>query len=948
MYQTHTTSAPILLRALPTLVALIITLGSLFSPGALSAQSRGRGVEVWAEESIALEAVPGQIYSLSFMVESQSVRTSSFEEILDLPKGWQPILPASQISLKLGEPQVRLVSFAIPGGAPAGRYEIAYYLQGRNDPDIVDWESITVIVQPVVDFHMEVTSTPSFVVAGDKARATLEVQNDGNTPQTLTFESPNPGDIKVKFEPASLTLFPNERGEVVVHLETDGGSKRSEQHVLKILGLPEASKDSTQTTEPARTILTVETVPRSKSRPERMRTMPSTLTVATYYEDDVFTPQLTWQGRGALNAKETRTLDFMLRGGDASKTAPLLGRRDEYWARYKGDALQVKAGDQTYRMSWMTEAAAYGRGAEVIADIGAASVGAFYVTPRFGAQTANKAAAFAGADAGEHLEFRVNGLYLMADPAQGDQGQAGVMSALTTLTLGESQVFSLELAGSQALDDTPAQEGRGGLGYRLEGEGQVGEELRYNVQALRSSPTFKGYFKDTDIKRGNIQYTLSDTYRLRTLVQSQVTNLGATSDLSGAHMNRTVDIAAQCLNQEGWCYDGGIRSSMFRDEIRFPGALGHEHIAQARAVKAGAPLRVDARANVGVREGLDGQGLGTVGGGQFIGTFNPNPGQTLSLIGRLQYNALEDDRLSDATRSIALRSYWSLGERLSLGGEYQLAGSQSLSQQAEFNGRVALPGQFNLQGTARYQSARPGQEARFAALVSLSRDLQVPVAPKRESGSVRGKLINPYAMGDVGLEGVILKMAGSTAITDSKGRFSFHGIAPGTYPIYVDNQSLGPEMLLTEGQGQEVEVMGARVSRVLMKAVKGAEVSGQIRLRGQGGETFQGANASYIQGAGLTGPISLDGIPVELRQGAVTIRRMTDSQGNFLFQGLNPGPFTLSIDSDYLPPHHVIEGHQGDLSLEAGEAAMVTFTLVPKRRDIRFLDDGIPAQVSQD
>jgi hypothetical protein len=91
---------------------------------------------------------------------------------------------------------------------------------------------------------------------------------------------------------------------------------------------------------------------------------------------------------------------------------------------------------------------------------------------------------------------------------------------------------------------------------------------------------------------------------------------------------------------------------------------------------------------------------------------------------------------------------------------------------------------------------------------------------------------------------------------------------------------------------------------------------------------------------GFTPPLSLAGFRVVLSLGEDVRHTWTDAQGDFLFQRLPPGIWTLRIDSAGLPSQFRPETEGLEVPLTPGTEHTVTLRLVPVERRLRLIDEG--------
>jgi hypothetical protein len=79
---------------------------------------------------------------------------------------------------------------------------------------------------------------------------------------------------------------------------------------------------------------------------------------------------------------------------------------------------------------------------------------------------------------------------------------------------------------------------------------------------------------------------------------------------------------------------------------------------------------------------------------------------------------------------------------------------------------------------------------------------------------------------------------------------------------------------------------------------------------------------------------------VEIQADKVVRRLMTDTQGIVRFSGLQSGLWTVREGQGALPPNHYLEAPLLTRELRPGATERVEFRVLPRKRVLRFIDDG--------
>jgi hypothetical protein len=916
----------------------------LFLSAAAHSQGKGRGVEVRAASPKLVDTEPGRIISASFLVTNKTDREEEFTESLRLPSDWQAILPQAVFTLRPSEAQARLVAFAIPSGAPAGSYEVAYTARSQRDYDIQDADTVTIVVLPISKLALLVEESPDVVIAGDVYRLKLRLVNQGNAPIPATIRVKTEKSCRVAIDPDQVALPPGGTAVVDVSVQTDPNERQRHRQAVLVTAQSEG--------EPvARLTVTVDIVPRVTGQPDLYHRLPAALVLRTVSEGGEGGFQGELAGSGTLDEAGTRDLSFLFRGPDIQSVG-VYGLRDESWLNYSTPDLDVRLGDQSYGLSRLTGYYRYGLGLGISAHPpnDPFELGAYRVASRWESPETDETAAYVSNRFGRDLTLKMNLLHKERAPAG---GLGGLDDDLWSIECRTKMAAAADLWLEYGSSNTDGGGGARDDAYLIECSGTSADRVAYSLSRIRAGPDYAGYYRDCEYAGAALTFPVGGRMQARLSHQRWRQNLSLRPDSITAPQEELLQMGLNYRLPRRWYlsleHDSFRRRDLFEptqyDRRERPFMVGVGRASDRYN------LRLELRR--GTQEDLLSHDSSRKRRYGLYASYRPSPRMSFTLYGEAGDTAERGTRLLGASNNVGGSLTWKPTERLLLSFYYLKYGFDSSVACATDQAELLL-GYTQANGSlwtlrARRNSRPLSGRGPDSVALSYSIPFGVPVAKKTSAGVVQGRVYDAGAPNHPGVAKVILTANGATAVTDSSGRFFFPYLAPGTYSLQVDERSIGLNRVTTRKLPILVEVKPGEITTLSVGVVESSRLSGTVTIVPANGtedvRPGDDGEGPYVVGdpsnaAAPERATGLANVLVELSNGDELLRRVTDNRGRFLFEGLRSGKWLLLVHDHNLPPYHYLKTPEMEIELAPAQSTEITIEVLPRKRRIKLIDDG--------
>jgi hypothetical protein len=223
--------------------------------------------------------------------------------------------------------------------------------------------------------------------------------------------------------------------------------------------------------------------------------------------------------------------------------------------------------------------------------------------------------------------------------------------------------------------------------------------------------------------------------------------------------------------------------------------------------------------------------------------------------------------------------------------------------------------------------------------IAYALDYTIPIAfPFKRlttAGQLRGSLTDEEGKG---IADVLLTIGGEAALSDKLGAFYFASLKPGTVYLIIDKATLGFHNITSQPMPLEMLIRGGEESKIALVVTRSVTVAGTVTQFAETTQNILDSSRAVIEIGGRPG------VFLELSSSKEFERRVSDNHGNFLFEDLRPGMWTLKVIGGDIPEYQIIVPDSIAVTLTPGERKDVIFQIRPGKRTIQMLPNGTVKQ----
>lgn len=854
----------------------------------------GQAPRLNAERTV-LETEPRQSVTLTFQITNESTAAWQGRPDLVLPAAWRTLVSPEVLSLDSGETRMIILPILIPQSAAAGTYPvlIGYLGDGEAGEDVKPLR-FTIEVLPAHQLEVQLLAAPSLVVA-EPYSLRFRVRNTGNTAEAVELSVRGNQGFRMTLAPATLALAPGAGQEVTVLVDAPSDLSKPVRHHVTLLA---------QATTRASASATTEVLAAGQDASQALHTFDLKVGVTGRFDsrqipagalDALGELEVELRGRGPMWDGDPGELDVSLRN-----SADLSQRRN--LITYQHPDFSMSAGDQNMPLGRLLNPVK-GLGVNLAIAPRDLSVGGW----TYGTYHEDNLGFGIGLNGQPVPELFIEG----RAQYRGGEAIVGAKAELSAslpdgarMTLGAEPAFNLMSSAPAVL----VTAGGKGDGYSTSGY------FRYQAEdyAAVSDPR-------TDVGIGG---------RARLSTQPRVWISGSYSRLKANPAREHQAVIAGL--------DGTLESvawSAQYSDVRKVESDAHSHEFGVR-LAATVPLAEDTTlrsiAAWTEKRNVLASGRNNRIVDADVAVFFPLLDGRGKAGGELEYDLLHPENLQ-------LDAYvgWSGGVTsfTSLDTQARVVLGEQGRAELEVGARHTLDDGSTLTTTLTGSlpwEAVPRANAKFSMTLPVS----VVIGRKQDVAEVRGRITDGSGRG---VAGIVVWLAGFTAVTKEEGDFVFPAAPLGTHALTLRGLDAG--LVTLPALPLKLQVIAEGNDPVELQLLRSAVLRGSVRLPAP--ESVEHSNGSGVI-VGSREPMDrlLRSIALQVSGPGTTQRVALAADGTFRLTRLPPGEWQVRAVPESLPEYYRFDSMSQTATVPEGGEVEVTFDLVPLTRTIRFTGGG--------
>lgn len=886
----------------------------------------GQGAVQHIEAKDTLRVTPGKVLTLSLSVVNPSSHTASVEIGALLPDNWKQLIKNKPISFDGEQEKTILQHIYIEGAALAGLFNVQYEV---NFPQKSYIYSFPCIVEEVDNATLSFGKIPPFIKAGDSIKTALQVSNLGNVRREflVTYSGINQLKLteRITIDPSSsVTLEINE-------VSNKNLEHQSNEYLYANVSLDENEKPMAYTSTSTRVI------PQKEKPYDRFVRLPSYVGSSYFGRNRGGDFEGGWQaeayGTGYLDESNRHEIEYRLRGPGRYYISSM-GNYEEYFLKYEGPKFAVTLGDNNYRLSMLTEYSRYGRGASLATRIGKTTFGGYYMQPRFYPELKEAIAGFVEYTFDKRSRLRANYVQKSYNYTHFQSHVSSIEGFFSPL---DNTKLEVEFGVSSFGDKRD-------MAYRGNITSSLVKNLSVNGHIVYAGKDFQGYYNNSLYFGGNAYYAFTKKWSANVGISKSSYNIALDTLFTQApsRQDNYLGVSFRANQTHQYSLQGGYRSGKDRmQEQRYTyeeyyGRINHNYTQEK--------LRLYSTIEMSKTKNLLASNQHNSMWRQYVSSnINYQANTTFNLGAFGSYS-----RHNRYTNDIENYVYAGASVNMSFASKSRLMLSvqNSFSIEDDYQDRSYFNMNFSHFFTPRHELiidnryALPRKQTKDAVWefgVQYRFHFGIPVGKKsKRLASLKG-IIDTYSLDNIPRSDVLLQMSGKSVYTDKEGQFEFKNMQPGEHFIFIDKSGMGIDVVANTAEPIKVTLKEDEENFVPIQLFKSAELKGMIILHEE--EDSEGEENLYKSSEAvekLKKAADITPVIVELYNDEKSYKRITDKNGEFVFQQIVPGNWKLKIYPNGLLKNYKLKKNEYDLELESGKSNFLEIPIYPKSINIKF------------
>lgn len=873
----------------------------------LFTQVYGQSIQPELIKSLPSNLEPGTRNTVVFRIKNNLIDALNLEANVQSPFGWK-LFYNKNVKVNGNSVGILPIGIIIPLDTKPGFYQLELELKNTT----IDYShtiSFETHILKQIDFDIKIVNAPELTMAGKDILADFSIYNKSNSQRRIFLQSTY-GTINGA---KSLTLDVGETKVVNVFYPTNPDLNNMINKYIDLIVSSGPYKKSEKTY--------VKVIPIKKYRSDKFHRLPSELSLMYLYRNFGDYTHNGFQGNfysnGALTPDGDKYLELRVRGPDQFDNS-ILGLYDEYYLKYFSKKTNILIGDETFKLTPLTEYGRYGTGVQAEYKEENTTLGFFYMQPRFYPDYDEEVAAFIKHNFDESNSIGVSFLQKSIEDVK---DPINIYSAQYKITPYENIVLDAEYSFGKENEDV-------GYGYSIELVNQT-EKTYAAIELINAGKDFPGYYSDTRYLNGNLQYVMNKNLKVFANFHEDESNAARDTLFGVAPYSKYLIGGATISYRKNDYINLNIGSRERKDRMPLQKFHYDEVFGRISLVNNVFSFQTNLNYEFGETKNLltDSQGQSHKG----ALAIRWRPSRSLNISSFLQYyntSRYSEDRSEEYIYGGAATYNFKNSTTVNLSyqnshniEEYYRDRSLLDLKISKFFNRIH---EVEFSWSEALKQKQIDDRDTYIGL-KYTFHFGIPVKKVKDLGNLRGRLINH---GVKNISNVVVNLGGRIQLTDEDGLFVFNDVPAGEHYLYIDNGSLNLNDIAMQKMPLLINIISDELTDIQIGLTKSASLAGRVKLAYEDQLTKKLAeDAASVSGKNVIVEIKLD---------EEYYRTVVDLNDDFIFTGLRPGRWTVKVYHNSLGTNYTINNSEMIVNLKAAESSSVNIDVTKKARRIRF------------